>query len=59
MVPGREPGPMPAMGIGASRQPVYGDNTMVVISPIDYRQLREGMSVACLNRRGLRVGHGW
>lgn len=57
MVAGRQPGRMPAVGAGASMQPVYGDNTMLVISPIDYSQLREGMSVAYLNRRGVRVVH--
>jgi hypothetical protein len=57
MVAERQPGRMPAVGAGASMQPVYGDNTMLVISPIDYGQLREGMSVAYLNRRGVRVVH--
>ena len=57
MVAGREPGREPAMGAGSSMQPVYGDNTMLVISPIAYDQLREGMSVAYLNRRGVRVVH--
>ena len=56
-VAAREPGREPAMGAGASMQPVYGDNTMLVISPIAYDQLREGMSVAYLNRRGVRVVH--
>lgn len=57
MVAGREPGREPAMGSGSSMQPVYGDNTMLVISPIAYDQLREGMSVAYVNRRGTRVVH--
>jgi hypothetical protein len=57
MVAGREPGREPAMGAGSSMKPVYGDNTMLVISPIAYDQLREGMSVAYLNRRGVRVVH--
>jgi hypothetical protein len=57
MVAEREPGREPAMGAGSSMQPVYGDNTMLVISPIAYDQLREGMSVAYLNRRGVRVVH--
>jgi hypothetical protein len=56
-VAGRQPGREPAMGAGASMQPVYGDNTMLVISPIEYGELREGMSVAYLNRRGVRVVH--
>ena len=57
VVAGRGPGREPAMGAGASMQPVYGDNTMLVISPIAYDQLREGLSVAYVNRRGVRVVH--
>jgi hypothetical protein len=57
MVAAREPGSMPAVGAGSSMQPVYGDNTMLVISPIDYDQLRAGMTVAYVNRRGVRVVH--
>ena len=57
LVAAREPGGMPVMGSGSSMQPVYGDNTMLVIKPIAYDQLQAGMSVAYLNRRGARVVH--
>ncbi len=57
LVAGREPGRTPAVGAGSSMQPVYGDNTMLVISPIDYEQLRPGMTVAYVNHRGVRVVH--
>ena len=57
LVAGREPGRTPAAGAGTSMQPVYGDNTMLVISPIDYDQLRPGMTVAYMNQRGVRVVH--
>ncbi|HUJ44325.1 MAG TPA: S24/S26 family peptidase [Opitutaceae bacterium] len=57
LVAGREPGRTPAAGAGSSMQPVYGDNTMLVISPIDYDQLRPGMTVAYMNHRGVRVVH--
>jgi len=57
LVAAREPGRQPAMGAGASMQPVYGSTTMLVINPIAYDQLRAGMSVAYLNRRGVRVVH--
>ena len=49
MVAAREPGRMPAVGTGSSMQPVYGDNTLLVISPIDYEQLRAGMTVVNVN----------
>jgi len=57
MVARREPGSMPVVGSGTSMQPVYGDNTMLVIKPIAYDQLRAGMTVAYLNQRGARVVH--
>jgi hypothetical protein len=57
LVAGREAGRTPAAGAGSSMQPVYGDNTMLVISPIEYDQLRPGMTVAYVNQRGGRVVH--
>ena len=57
MVAAREPGRLPAAGTGSSMQPVYGDNTLLVISPIDYGQLRAGMTVAYVNHNGVRVVH--
>jgi hypothetical protein len=57
MVAAREPGRMPAVGTGSSMQPVYGDNTLLVISPIDYGQLRTGMTVAYVNHDGVHVVH--
>jgi len=46
-----------AAGSGGSMQPVYGDNTMIVISKIAYEQLKPGMTVAYLNHRGHQVVH--
>jgi hypothetical protein len=57
MVAARAPGRIPVMGMGVSMQPVYGDNTLLVISPIPYAQLRPGMTVAYLNSQGVRVVH--
>jgi len=57
LVQAREPGSTAVVGKGSSMQPVYGDNTMLVIRPIAYDQLRPGMTVAYLNRRGERVVH--
>lgn len=56
-VAAREPGSMAVVGSGSSMKPVYGDNTMLVIRPIAYEDLRVGMAVAYLNRHGLRVVH--
>jgi hypothetical protein len=57
LVAGRGPGRTPAVGTGTSMAPVYGDNTMLVISPIAYGQLQPGMIVAYRNRQGTRVVH--
>ncbi len=38
-------------------QPVYGEDTLLVISPIAYDDLQPGMIVAYRNRRGVRVVH--
>ena len=57
LVASRAPGRIPVMGMGVSMQPVYGDNTLLVISPIAYGQLRAGMTVAYLNSHGVRVVH--
>jgi len=46
-----------AAGSGGSMQPVFGDNTMIVISKIAYEELQAGMTVAYLNRRGHQVVH--
>jgi hypothetical protein len=56
-VAARGPGRMPAMGTGASMQPVYGEDTLLVINPIAFDQLKPGMIVAYRNRRGVRVVH--
>ena len=38
-------------------QPVFGSNTMVVISKIAYEDLKAGMTVAYMNRKGHQVVH--
>ena len=37
--------------------PVYGDNTLLVINPIKYEDLKPGMTVAYVNSHGMRVVH--
>ncbi len=56
-VAARGPGRMPAIGTGSSMQPVFGEDTLLVIDPIAYDDLRPGMTVAYRNRRGVRVVH--
>jgi len=57
MVAAREPGRIPVVGTGSSMQPVYGDNTMLVVRPIDYDLLQAGMTVAYVDHNGVRVVH--
>jgi hypothetical protein len=56
-VAARGAGRLPAVGSGTSMQPVYGEDTLLVISPISYDQLQPGMMVAYRNSRGVRVVH--
>ncbi len=56
-VAGRGPGRIPVVGTGTSMQPVYGENTMLVITPVAFEDLKEGMTVAYLNRQGVRIVH--
>ena len=53
----REKGRSPLAGGGVSMNPVYGDNTMLVVKPIDYAQLKVGMTVVFMNSAGRRVAH--
>jgi hypothetical protein len=57
LVAARAPGRMPAVGTGSSMQPVYGEDTLLVINPIAFDDLRPGMIVAYRNHRGVRVVH--
>jgi len=38
-------------------RPVYGENTVLVLTKIDYTYLKTGMQVAYLNEAGRRVVH--
>ncbi len=53
----REPGREVLVGAGDSMAPVYGDGSVLVTRPIDYRQLRAGMTVVYVNVEGHRVAH--
>lgn len=45
------------VGAGESMNPVYGDNTMIVVTPIAYEKLQAGMTVVYINKQGRRVAH--
>jgi len=50
-------GRLTLIGSGESMRPIYGENTVLVISKIDYASLKPGMQVAYLNQAGRRVVH--
>jgi Peptidase S24-like len=56
-VAARTKGGVPVVGTGISMQPVYGENTMLVITPIKFDELKAGMVVAYVNRAGVRIVH--
>ena len=57
MLAARDPGRTALVGGGTSMNPVYGDNTMLVTVPIDFKDLQAGMYVVYLNRNNRRVAH--
>lgn len=50
-------GRLEVVGTGDSMAPVYGENTILVISRIPFEQLQSGMTIAYTNQRGHRVVH--
>ncbi len=44
-------------GEGTSMAPIYGDNTVLVITPIEFDQLEAGMIVAYRNKWGDQIVH--
>ena len=51
------PGRTEVIGAGDSMRPVYGENTILVISKIAYDELKPGMNVVYTNRVGKLVVH--
>jgi len=52
-----EQGRHTALGRGDSMAPIFSDDTLLVINPIQYEALGPGMTVAYVNSRGQRVVH--
>lgn len=50
-------GRVSAVGSGGSMQPVFGNNTVIVITKIAFEDLKPGMTVAYLNKKGHQVVH--
>lgn len=56
-VAARDDGRVTVIGSGESMRPIYGENTVLVLTKIDYDQLKPGMQVGYVNERGHRVVH--
>ena len=56
-VASHDDGRVTVIGSGESMKPIYGENTVLVISKIDYSSLKPGMQVAYINEIGHRVVH--
>ena len=53
----REEGRSSAVGSGESMAPVFGGNTLLVLSRIEFTELSPGMRVAYCNQQGRQVVH--
>jgi hypothetical protein len=51
------PGATVLWGVGASMEPLYSSRTAIVVAPINFKDLKKGMTVVYLNRRGRMVAH--
>jgi hypothetical protein len=51
------PGRSEVIGAGDSMKPVYGENTILVLSKISYDELKPGMNVVYMNKRAKLVVH--
>jgi hypothetical protein len=56
-VAARDNGRVTVIGSGESMRPIYGENTVLVLSKIDYADLKAGMQVGYINQSGQRVVH--
>lgn len=51
------PGAIAYWGVGASMEPLYTSKTAIVVAPVNFKELKKGMTVVYVNRRGRMVAH--
>jgi hypothetical protein len=51
------PGATAFWGVGASMEPLYTSRTAIVVAPMKFKELKKGMTVVYINRRGRMVAH--
>lgn len=44
-------------GVGNSMEPLYSSHTAIVVAPINFKELKKGMTVVYINSRGRMVAH--
>jgi hypothetical protein len=44
-------------GIGKSMEPLFASRTAIVVAPIQFKELKKGMTVVYMNSRGRMVAH--
>lgn len=53
----RVPGAQAFRGLGDSMEPLYTSGTAIVVTPVDFTKLRQGMQVLYVNHDGFGVAH--
>lgn len=51
------PGAEAFWGVGASMEPLYASNTAIIVAPVNFTELKKGMTVVYMNSRGRMVAH--
>lgn len=51
------PGATALWGVGKSMEPLYSSRTALVVAPINFKELKKGMTVVYVTRRGRMVAH--
>ena len=50
-------GGMAFFGVGSSMEPLFASRTAIVVAPVQFKDLRKGMTVVYMNSRGRMVAH--
>ena len=50
-------GGMAFWGVGNSMEPLFANRTAIVVAPVNFKELRKGMTVVYMNSRGRMVAH--
>ncbi len=50
-------GGMAFYGVGKSMEPLFASKTAIVVAPVNFKELKKGMTVVYMNSRGRMVAH--